>query len=169
MTPISPLSLDWGMATKTRKAAKQEKPAKPAKHDSKKQAYINKIARARGFVLDYHKVLVKHDFEAMQRINEFLEGIYLKRRRLDVRTRELLIIVGLFVQRATQVQVRSHMKVALDLGVSKEELLEAVELVIALAGFVPFQTGLRAWCDVTGATGIEPTIAAYWEAEGSPA
>jgi 4-carboxymuconolactone decarboxylase len=132
---------------------------------SKKQAYINKIARARGFVLDYHKVLVEHDFEAMQKINEFLEGIYLKRRRLDTRTRELICLVALILQRASQGQIRSHMKLALGLGVSREELLEAVELVIPLAGFVPFQTGLRAWCDVTGAKGIEPTITAYGEYE----
>jgi 4-carboxymuconolactone decarboxylase len=133
----------------------------------RKQAYINKMARERGFVLDYHKVLVKHDFEAMQRINEFLEGIYLKRRRLDMRTRELICLVALILQRASQGQIRSHMKLALDLGVSREELLESVELVIPLGGFVPFQAGLRAWCDVTGATGIEPTTAAYTETDAS--
>ena len=143
------------MATKARKRAPRDK----------KQRYIDKMARMRGFVLDYHKVLVKHDFEAMQRINEFLEGIYLKRRRLDLRTRELVCLVALIVQRASEGQIRSHMKLALDLGVSREELLEAVELVIPLAGFVPFQAGLRAWCDVTGAGGIEPTGSAYRESE----
>jgi 4-carboxymuconolactone decarboxylase len=75
--------------------------------------------------------------------------------------------VALILQRASQGQIRSHMKLALDLGVSREELLESVELVIPLGGFVPFQAGLRAWCDVTGATGIEPTTAAYTETDAS--
>lgn len=81
------------MATPAKKKA-------PARRPSRKQAYIYKMARERGFVLDYHMILVKHDFEAMQRINEFLEGIYLKRRRLDLRTCELICIVALILLRA---------------------------------------------------------------------
>lgn len=144
------------MATPAKKKA-------PARRPGRKQAYIDKMARERGFVLDYHKVLVKHDFEAMQRINEFLEGIYLKRRRLDLRTRELICIVALILRRASAGQVRSHMRLALDQGVSKAELLEAVELLIPLGGFVPFQEGLAAWCEVTGAEGLEPTASVYEE------
>ena len=134
---------------------------KPSPRRDRKQEYIDRMARERGFVLDYHKVLVKHDFEAMQGINEFLEGIYLKRRRLDLRTRELIVIVALILRRAGAGQIKSHMRLALDQGVSRAELLEAVELVIPLAGFVDFQVGLNLWCEVTGATGIEPTEPAY--------
>ena len=140
------------MAAKKRKASPK---------GDRKQAYIDRMAQERGFVLEYHKVLVKHDFEAMQGINQFLEAVYLKRRRLDLRTRELICIVGLILQRARPAQIQSHMRLALDQGVSKGELLEAVELVIGLGGFVPFQVGLRAWCEVTGATGIEPTASVY--------
>jgi 4-carboxymuconolactone decarboxylase len=140
---------------------RKKKPA--AKRPNRKQAYIDKMIRERGFVLDYHKVLVKHDFEAMQRINEFLEGIYLKRRRLDLRTRELIVVVALILRRANPGQVKSHMRLALDQGVTRAELLEAVELVIPLSGFIEFQAGLQAWCEVTGATGIEPTVEGYDE------
>jgi len=141
------------MATRKKKVA--------PKRVDRKQAYIDKMIRERGFVLDYHKVLVKHDFEAMQRINEFLEGIYLKRRRLDLRTRELICVVALILRRANPGQVKSHMRLALDRGVTRAELLEAVELVIPLGGFIEFQAGLSAWCEVTGAKGIEPTVKGY--------
>ncbi len=139
------------------------KKARAVPKGNAKQAYIDRLARERGFVLDYHKVLVKHDFEAMVGINGFLEAVYLKRRRLDLRSRELICIVGLILQRARPAQIQSHMRLVLDQGLSKGELLEAVELVIGLGGFVPFQEGLKAWCEVTGATGIEPTALVYQE------
>lgn len=140
------------MATKKRKAVAKADP---------RQAYINRMVGERGYVLDYHKVMVKHDLEAMDGINAFVEAVYLKRRHLDRRTRELICIVGLVLSRARAAQIQSHMRLALDAGVSKAELLEAVELVIGMGGFVPFQEGLKAWCEVTGATGIEPTAEGY--------
>jgi 4-carboxymuconolactone decarboxylase len=132
-----------------------------------KQAYLDQLVKDRGYVLDYHKVLVKHDFNAMISINQLLETVYLEQRLLDRRTKELLSIFGLVLGRAARGQIQSHMKVAVEHGVSAEELLELVELVLPMAGFATFQIGFSAWCDFFKVEGMEPTVDSF--EGGSPA
>lgn len=123
-----------------------------------KQAYLDQLVKDRGYVLDYHKVLIKHDFNAMVSINRLLETVYLEKRLLDRRTKELLSIFGLILGRAARGQIQSHMQVAVDHGVTAEELLELVELVLPMAGFATFQIGFSAWCDFFKVDGLEPTV-----------
>jgi 4-carboxymuconolactone decarboxylase len=126
-----------------------------------KQSYVDDMARKRGYVLEFHKVMAKHDFDALQATNNLVEAAYLKERRLDRRTKELIFIVSLTVMQASKGHIASHIRVALDLGLSKEEILEAMELAIPEAGIVAFQTGFEAWREVTGADGIEPTVEVF--------
>ena len=126
-----------------------------------KQAYVDDMARKRGYVLEFHKVMAKHDFDALQATNNLVEAAYLKERRLDRRTKELIFIVSLTVMQASKGHIASHIRVALDLGLSKEEILEAMEIAIPEAGVVAFQTGFEAWREVTGADGIEPTVEVF--------
>jgi 4-carboxymuconolactone decarboxylase len=65
-----------------------------------KQAYVDGMARERGYVLDFHKVMAEHDFDALQATNNLVEAAYLKERRLDRKTKELIFIVSLTVMRA---------------------------------------------------------------------
>jgi 4-carboxymuconolactone decarboxylase len=51
--------------------------------------------------------------------------------------------------------------VALDLGVTPREVLEAIEIALPEAGIVAFQTGFEAWAELVGAEGIEPRIAVH--------
>lgn len=126
-----------------------------------KQSYVDDMARKRGYVLEFHKVMAKHDFDALQATNNLVEAAYLKERRLDRRTNELIFIVSLTVMQASKGHIASHIRVALDLGLSKEEILEAMEIAIPEAGIVAFQTGFEAWREVTGADGIEPTVEVF--------
>ncbi len=132
-----------------------------------KQQYIDQMARDRGYVLDYHKVMTKHDFETLQAANGLVEAAYLKQRRLDRKTKELIFIVSLTVMRASKGHIASHIKVAMDLGVPEEEILEAIEIALPEAGVVAFQTGFDAWREVTGAEGIEPTGKAFEGGSGA--
>jgi 4-carboxymuconolactone decarboxylase len=131
-----------------------------------KQAYIDEMAEKRGYVLDYHKVMTEQDFEVLQAANGLIEAAYLKERRLDRKTKELLFIVSLTVMRASKKHIQSHIRVALDLGLSKEEVLEAIEITLPEAGVVVFQEGFEAWREVTGAEGIEPTVEAHGVGSG---
>lgn len=135
--------------------------------EEEKQAYIDEMARERGYVLDYHKIMARQDFEVLQAANGLVDAAYLKQRSLDRRTKELIFIVSLTVMRASKGHIKSHIQVALDLGVSKEEILEAIEISLPEAGIVAFQTGFDAWCEVTGAEGMEPSVEAFEGGSGS--
>ena len=135
--------------------------------EEEKQAYVDEMAQKRGYVLDYHKVMAEQDFEVLQAANGLVNAAYLKERRLDRKTKELLFIISLTVMRASKNHIQSHIRVALDLGLSKEEVLEAIEITLPEAGVVVFQEGFEAWREVTGAEGIEPTVEDFQGGSGS--
>lgn len=122
------------------------------------QEYIDEMARKRGYVLDYHKIMAKQDFPVLQAANHLVSAAYLDERTLDRKTKELIFIVSLTVLRASKGQIQSHIRVALDLGVTPTEILEAIEISLPEAGIVAFQVGFDAWREVVGADGIEPTV-----------
>jgi 4-carboxymuconolactone decarboxylase len=129
--------------------------------DPRAQDYIDDMASKRGYVLAYHKVMAMHDFPTLQAANSLVSAAYLNDRRLDRRVKELIFIVSLTVMRAPKGHIQSHISVALDLGLSPEEILEAIEIALPEAGVVAFQAGVEAWAEVIGADGIEPTVQAH--------
>jgi 4-carboxymuconolactone decarboxylase len=131
------------------------------------QQYIDDMARSRGYVLDYHKVMAKHDFDVLQAANGVVSAAYLKQRTLDRKTKELIFIVSLTVMRAPTSHIQSHIRVALDLGVSSQEILEAIEISLPEAGVVAFQAGVEAWREVVGADGLEPTVSVHEGGNGT--
>jgi 4-carboxymuconolactone decarboxylase len=131
------------------------------------QDYIDDMARARGYVLDYHKVMAKHDFPVLQAANNLVGAAYLNQRSLDRVTKELIFIVSLTVMRASKGHIQSHIRVALDLGCSPQDILEAIEISLPEAGIVAFQAGFEAWREVVGAEGLEPTVAVHEGGSGA--
>lgn len=131
------------------------------------QAYIDDMARTRGYVLDYHKVMAKHDFPVLQAANGIVNAAYLDQRTLDRRTKELIFIVSLTVMRASKGHIQSHIRVALDLGVTPQEILEAIEISLPEAGIVAFQAGFDAWREVVGADGLEPSVQVHEGGSGA--
>lgn len=130
------------------------------------QEYINDMATKRGYVLEYHKIMAKQDFPVLQAANHVVSAAYLDQRTLDRRTKELIFIVSLTVMRASKGHFQSHIRVALDLGVSATEILEAIEIALPEAGIVAFQTGFEAWREVVGADGLEPTVEVHQGGSG---
>ena len=122
------------------------------------QEYLDEMVRERGYVLDYHKRLVAADYEFARAANDIVDAAYLKPRRLDRKTKELIFIVSLTSMRATKAHIQSHIKVALELGCTPEEILEAIEISMPEAGVVAFQEGFNAWAEVVGAPALEPTV-----------
>ena len=135
--------------------------------EADKQTYIDDMVRSRGYVLDYHKVMAKQDFDVLQATNGLVNAAYLSQRTLDRKTKELIFIVSLTVMRAGKGHIQSHIRVALDLGVTPQEILEAIEISLPEAGVVAFQVGFDAWREVVGADGIEPTVSAFEGGAGS--
>ncbi len=139
----------------------------PTRSNQDAQSYVDEMARKRGYVLDYHKVMAKQDFPVLQAANHLVSAAYLDQRTLDRRTKELIFIVSLTVMRASKGHIQSHIRVALDLGVSPTEILEAIEISLPEAGIVAFQVGFEAWREVVGAEGLEPTVAVHEGGRGS--
>jgi 4-carboxymuconolactone decarboxylase len=131
------------------------------------QQYVDDMVRTRGYVLDYHKLMAKQDFPVLQATNGLVSAAYLDERTLDRRTKELIFIVSLTVMRASKGHIQSHIRVALDLGVTPREILEAIEISLPEAGIVAFQTGFDAWCEVVEATGLEPSVDAHQGGSGA--
>lgn len=125
------------------------------------QEYIDDMAQKRGYVLGYHKVMAMHDLPLLKAANQMVSAAYLDQRTLDRRTKELIFIVSLTVMRAPKGHIQSHIRVALDLGLSAQEILEAIEIALPEAGIVAFQTGVDAWREVVGTEGIEPSVSAF--------
>ncbi len=55
--------------------------------------------------------------------NDIVDAAYLKQRRFDRKTKELIFTVSLMVMGASKEHIQSHVRVALDLGVPKGEIL----------------------------------------------
>jgi 4-carboxymuconolactone decarboxylase len=127
---------------------------------AEKQAYIDEMASRRGYVLDYHKVMVNNDLEVLKAADGLVSAAYLKQRLLDRKTKELIFIVSLTVLRAEKPHITSHIRAALKAGASPLEILEAIEIACPEAGVVAFQWGLDAWREVVQPAVIEPSAAA---------
>ncbi|MFD8812599.1 carboxymuconolactone decarboxylase family protein [Streptomyces sp. NPDC059627] len=123
--------------------------------------YVNEMARTRGYVLPYHKLMAKADIDVLKAANHLVTAAYTAERSLDRATKELIFITSLTVMRASAGHIAGHIRVALDLGVTPQQILEAIEITLPEAGVVAFQHGFSVWADVVGATGIEPTVTAH--------
>lgn len=123
-----------------------------------KQEYIDRMVARRGYAQEYHKILVENDYDVALKANALVEEVLLKDRLIDRKTKELIFIVGLTLLRAERQQIQDHIKVALALGVSKEMILEAIELTFMGGGFIAVQHGVLAWQETVGAERVEPTV-----------
>ena len=120
--------------------------------------YVNEMARTRGYVLPYHKLMANADIDVLKAANNLVAAAYTNQRKLDKATKELIFITSLTIMRASRGHIAGHIRVALDLGVSPQEILEAIEITLPEAGVVTFQHGFEVWAEVVGAEGVEPTV-----------
>ena len=135
--------------------------------EQEKQAYVDEMVRKRGYVLEYHKVLAKQDFDTLEKTDALVDAVYLRQRLLDRKTKELLFVATLAAMRAGKGHIQSHIRAAIDHGAAPQEVLEAIEIVLPEAGVVAFQAGFEAWREVVGADGIEPTVSAFEGGSGT--
>ena len=120
------------------------------------QRYLDDMVARRGYVLEYHRVMAANDFPVLKAADELATAAYLAPRRLERATKELLFVLSLTVLRADKAHIQSHIRVALSLGVSAQEVLEALEIALPEAGIVAFQHGFDAWREVVDAPALEP-------------
>lgn len=121
------------------------------------QEYVDDIARRRGYVLPYHKVLAESDLPVLRAADALVSAAYLQQRTLDPGTKELLFVLSLTVLKAERHHIASHIRAARRFGVSDQAILEAIEIALPEAGVVAFQHGFDVWREVVGVRGVEPS------------
>ncbi|SVD42063.1 uncharacterized protein METZ01_LOCUS394917 [marine metagenome] len=114
------------------------------------QAFLANAEQTRGYTLEMHRIMAETDREWATKYNDFIEATYTGQRLLDRKTKELLQIVVEAALRADVEQIQAHVKVALEVGATPREILEALQAVIAPMGALAFRRGLQAWAAETG-------------------
>jgi 4-carboxymuconolactone decarboxylase len=122
-----------------------------------KQAFVDKMYKERGYILDFHKIMVAEDFDFLKGYNQLIEAAYTKPRSLDPKTKELIYTVVLTAVKANADHIAAHIRLALEYGYSKKEILEALEICVAAAGVPAFMIGFEAWKKVVNPERVEPS------------
>jgi len=125
--------------------------------EDEKQTFVDKMYRDRGYILDFHKVMVAEDFDYLKAYNQLIEAGYTKQRTLDAKTKEIAYMVILTALKASVDHIKAHIKLALDYGATKQELLEALEICVPAAGVPAFMIGFEAWKQVVSPDRVEPS------------
>ena len=112
--------------------------------------FLQRTQQTRGYTLEMHRIMAAADLEWAKKYNEFIEATYTGQRTLDRKTKELLQIVVEAALRADVEQIQAHVRVALDEGATPQEILEALQTVIAPMGALAFRRGVQAWAAETG-------------------
>ncbi|MBM4448529.1 MAG: carboxymuconolactone decarboxylase family protein [Chloroflexi bacterium] len=125
--------------------------------DVEKQAFVDNMYRERGYILDFHKVMVAEDFDFLKVYDQFIKAAYTKQRTLDAKTKEIIYTVILTAVKASVDHIKSHIKLALDYGATKQEVLEALEICIPAASVPAFMVGFEAWKQAVSPQRVEPS------------
>jgi alkylhydroperoxidase/carboxymuconolactone decarboxylase family protein YurZ len=106
---------------------------------------LDSVSSSRGYSLPLHKVLAEHDPEVLAGYEQMMRSLYLGDRRLDAKTKEFVYVAVLVALGAAEEHIRAHMKKAVREGATKDEVLEAVELVVPAAGVARANVGFDIW------------------------
>ncbi len=130
----------------------------PPMPKDEKQEFIDKMYRDRGYILDFHKIMVAEDFEWLKAYNGLIEAAYTDKRSLDAKTKEIIYTVVLTALRGSVDHIKAHMQLALDYGATRQELLEALQITMLPAGVPAYMQGIEAWKQVASPKRIEPSV-----------
>lgn len=98
----------------------------------------------RGYTLEMHNIMATHDPVWFEKYNDFIRATYTGERTLDRKTKELIQITVEAALKADMEQIQAHVKVALQVGATATEILEALQCVVAPMGALAFRRGLQA-------------------------
>ena len=110
-----------------------------------KEKMLQEIMDKRGFVLDFHKVLVEEDLEFLKCYEELVSTVYANERTLDKKVKEFIFIAALTALRADKDHIGAHIRLAIEKGASKKEILEVLECIFPPCGTLSFMNGLEAY------------------------
>jgi AhpD family alkylhydroperoxidase len=113
----------------------------------KKQKLIRKMKKERGYMPPAWAYMVEKDVDFMEAYDALYARTMADGKALPARLREL-IAIGILAFRGQDNAVYLHIKRALRLGATRQELLEAIETTIAPGGAPAFGVALAAFMKV---------------------
>ena len=108
----------------------------------KSQELLERARKERGYILPEWEYVIKRDPAFFEAYNRLYEASMKDGKALPAKTREL-IAIALLAFRGDE-GVLAHVKRALKLGATKEEILEAIETALLPGGGPTFRVGLAA-------------------------
>lgn len=100
---------------------------------NKAKEVLKKIRKDRGFVQRSREIWAKYDPEYLEMYHNMFMHVTQKRQKIDRKTKEL-IIIGIDAANLYEAGLRVHFKSALKMGISVEEIFEALETASIPAG-----------------------------------
>jgi len=122
---------------------------------AEKKAYLKQMKEKRKFLLDYHKVLVAEDLPFMKAITDVLTVGYSNQRILSKKVKDLIFTVILAAVGGTKEIVKLHIDLAKKEGATKEEVLEAIEILVLPCGLPKFFIAYEAWTECFEVSRVE--------------
>jgi alkylhydroperoxidase/carboxymuconolactone decarboxylase family protein YurZ len=113
----------------------------------KKQKLLEKMRRARGYMPPAWAYMVENDVDFMEAYDNLYERTLADGRALPARFREF-VAIGILAFRGQDDAVYLHIKRARRLGATRQELLEAIEAMLAPGGSPAFGAALDAFMKV---------------------
>lgn len=107
-----------------------------------------------GYVYPMYEFLAREDPEYAEAFYGIMKQ-WRKAGEIPAKYRELMILMGSCVK-MQEMAIRTHMKRALQLGATKQEVLELCEMVLISGGGVAFVMSLRVLMELTGEGEIAP-------------
>jgi 4-carboxymuconolactone decarboxylase len=118
------------------------------KMEEEKANILKEVIEKRGFVPDFHKILIDEDIDFYSVYEKMTSHVYIQKKGLTRKTKELIFIGVLVALRANREHIKLHIRAALDQRAKKEEILEVIELAFLPSGVVSLMEGLEAYKEV---------------------
>ena len=124
--------------------------------DLEQKKMLEEMKKKRGFVLDFHKILIEEDLEFLKRYEELISTAYARQRNLSKKVKELVFIAALTALQADKSHIGAHMKVAIENGASKQEYWKFLN-AFSHPGVLRFMNGLDAFKETVKANRAQNT------------
>lgn len=94
--------------------------------EDKAKEVLEKIRKDRGFVQRSREIWAKYDPEYLDMYHQMFMHVMHKKQRIDRKTKEL-IVIGIDAANLYETGLRIHLKSALKMGITVEEIVEVLE------------------------------------------
>ena len=114
------------------------------------EALIARMKQARGYIYPEWEFAARQDPEFVEAYNRIYEVGFGEGRHVSAKVREFVAIALLAFRGSEKPTLIAHMRRAIRLGATREELFEVLESCVVAGGAPTFHRGLNALLDIVG-------------------